>query len=205
MPANVRILGMRQKNKYSSTIPIINTCSNSTVDWQNDLSPFKLGPCTMYNHPQFGWLQALNMENAWQYSKVYNTQMNPATKDPIPAWWTWAQKGWADPIARRYPMGRGAVPEYSYWDGKKLGYIDARKTIYGPLYAKAVQATQGYMKLFGMYNTLPDLILRDFDGYDHDALNMSLSDVLNNPKRKMGHSFILKMLLTGDIALQQLK
>jgi hypothetical protein len=32
----------------------------------------------------------------------------------------------------------GAKPEYSYWDGKKYGYVAARKRIYAPLYASLV-------------------------------------------------------------------
>jgi hypothetical protein len=35
-------------------------------------------------------------------------------------------------------MGRGAKPEYSLWDGERLDYIEARKRIYAPLYARAV-------------------------------------------------------------------
>lgn len=45
---------------------------------------------------------------------------------------------------------------------------------------------------------------RTADGYDHDNLGMSLTEVLNNPQRKMGHAFVLKMLLTKDAALKHL-
>ena len=54
-------------------------------------------------------------------------------------------------------------------------------------------------------NNAPDftLILRDFDGYDYVKQNMNLTQVLNNPTRKMGHAFVLAMLLTQDAALKQ--
>jgi len=40
-----------------------------------------------------------------------------------------------------------------------------------------------------------DLYLLDFDGYDHKELDMSYDDVINCEKRKMGHAFVLAMLL----------
>jgi hypothetical protein len=101
-------------------------------------------------------------------------------------------------------MGRGAVPKYSWWEGNKLGYIDARKQIYAPLYAEAVKKTNGWNRLVQAYNTEPLIVLRDFDGYDYGAMNKTLTQVLNDPKRKMGHAFVLAMLLTGDAALNQM-
>jgi hypothetical protein len=35
-------------------------------------------------------------------------------------------------------LASGAKPEYSYWAGKKYGYVAARKLIYAPLYASLV-------------------------------------------------------------------
>jgi hypothetical protein len=142
------------------------------------------------------------MENAWQYAKVYED--NAIAGNPTKRYWTWARLGWANPRAVRYPMGKGARPLYSYWDGQKLGYIDARKQIYGPLYGEAVQQTAGWKTLQNLYQTTSHLILRDYDGHDHDALGLTLTQVLNNPRRKMGHAFVLKMLLTNDPALQQM-
>lgn len=101
----------------------------------------------------------------------------------------------------RYPMGRGARPLYSWWDGKKLGYIEARKRIYVPLYAEAVVRTSGWKRLSALYDTEPLLVLRDFDGYDHAPLGMSLQNVLRDPTRKMGHAFVLAMLLSGDLCI----
>ncbi len=37
------------------------------------------------------------------------------------------------------------------------------------------------------------------DGYDYHKLGMSLEDVLNNPKRKMGHAFVIAMILANDL------
>ena len=75
-----------------------------------------LGPVPLYSEM---WSQ--NMENAWQYAKVYaqyEFDMN--------AYWAWAQAGWNNPWAVRYPMGKGARPAYSLWAGDRLDYIAAR-------------------------------------------------------------------------------
>lgn len=173
------------------------------------LSPFNLADIPLYKgaNPQFGDIGA-NFENVWQYAKVYGLPgfgHVDANNDPTPAYWTWARLGWVDSTPRRYPMGRGARPLYSLWDGQKLGYIDARKAIYGPLYAKAVQQTDSYQELLALIQSGQDVTLRDYDGYDHDGLGMTLTDVLNNPRKKMGHSFVLKALLTNDPVLGEFK
>lgn len=205
MPAQIRILGMRNSTAKSlldlpmevkESATVINPCSNSPTDWQSDLSPFKLGPVNL-----FGDLISQNMENGWQYTKVYK-QFIDDKGHPKDEYFKWAASGWNNPRAVRYPMGRGAKPEYSYWDGQYLGYIEARKKIYGPLYSKAVVKTAGFTKLKELYEKSSLLVIRDFDGYDHVRFNMSLTDVLNSPVRKMGHAFVLAMLLLNDPALQ---
>lgn len=166
--------------------------------WRSDLSPFSIGPCDLYRG-----LVSQNMENAWQYAKVYPEDLDK-DGNPGPSYWLWAEKGWSDPLPRRYPKGRNRAPRYSLWNGEKLSYIDARKKIYVPLYAEAVQRTDGFRQLKTFYESMIKLYLRDWDGWDMQKYNMkSLTDVLNNPMRKMGHAFVLAMLLTEDIALKQ--
>lgn len=74
----------------------------------------------------------MNMENAWQYAKVYKRHTS-SLGNPTSDYWVWARQGWSSRIANRYPMGKGSKPEYSLWNGEKLGYIDARRKIYAPL------------------------------------------------------------------------
>jgi len=198
MPAYVQIAWMRAKIDKEGAV-VVNTCSNSDTAWQRDLSPFILGPCDLYDGRA-----ALTMENAWQYAKVYPKFLDE-NGDPTEEYWEWAEKGWKNPKAVRFPMGKGKIPSYSLWEGQKLAYIDARKLIYAPVYAEAVQKTAGFKKLVELYETEDRLILRDWDGHDHNKLGLSLTEVLNNPKRIMGHAFVLKMLLTKDPALKQLK
>lgn len=200
MPARITVVHKwaRITNVGQPGVEVVDTTS-AADDWRRDLSPFFLGPCQLY-----GGHVSQNMENAWQFAKVYAQHIKDG--EPTQDYWDWAIKGWGDQKAHRYPMGRGAAPEYSLWDGRKLGYVEARKVIYGPLYAEAVQQTQGWQHLVYLYNTCQELYLRDWDGWSMQKHNMAtLSDVLNNPNRKMGHAFVLKMLLENDAALQEME
>lgn len=186
------------KDKDQPGVEVVDTTSKAE-DWRRDLSPFHLGPCNLYDGKV-----AQNMENAWQFVKVYKEDTDN-NGDPTISYWAWARLGWADTTPHRYPKGKGAVPEYSWWDGQKLGYIEARKRIYGPLYAEAVQQTEGWNHLQTLYQTSQKLYLRDWDGWNMSKHGMSnLTEVLNNPRRKMGHAFVLAMLLTDDPALEQI-
>ena len=51
--------------KVPSDAVIVNTTSRSN-DWSKGLSPFFLGPVDLY-----AGLSAKNVENAWQFAKVY--------------------------------------------------------------------------------------------------------------------------------------
>lgn len=191
--SQVRVLSMYENEP--SGYHVYNTTSRST-DKCRAFSPFFLGPCELYD----GYV-AQNVENAWQYSKLY-----PAFADagePTDRYLAWATDGWASLKAERYPMGKGAKPICSIWAGEKLGYIEARKRIYVPLYARAVVATPEFTMLRSVVDAGMPVALRDFDGYDHVASDMSLSDVLNNPARSMGHAFVLAMLLTRDEACKE--
>ena len=138
-----------------------------------------------------------NMENAWQYSKVYGCHVKDG--EPTNAYWQWAQIGWNSSRAHRYPMGKGRKPKFALWGGEKLSYIEARKKIYIPLYSNAVAKTDAYQKLKEICNENEIVYLWDFDGYRHDDLKMSFKDVLNHPDKKMGHAFVLAVMLKRGI------
>lgn len=168
---------------------VINTTSKATVAWQKTLSPFYLGPCPLY-----GDLVSHTMENAWQYSKVYEDHVDDKG-EVTDEYWKWAMAGWKRKRAVRYPMGKGATPLYSLWNHRQLDYVQARKVIYVPLYSKAVAESEGWKKLQELYKTEKVIVLKDFDAYNHDKLNLTLLGVLNDPEKKMGHAFVLKMML----------
>lgn len=176
------------KDKLPDTSIIIDTTSRSD-NWTRGLSPFIIPAGHLYDN-----YYAKNVENGWQATKVYECHDNNGT--PSKDYFLWAQKIWNDSYAHRYPMGKGVKPLYSWWDGHKLSYIEARKKIYIPLYARGVIKTEAFKQLLYMYRTTPkDIYLIDFDGYNHQELGISLTDVLNNPDKKMGHAFVIYSLL----------
>lgn len=186
--AILKVIGGR--DKYSGNYIDTTTKSNT---WSRGLSPMILKSINLYDD-----YKSENMENAWQYSKVYPEY---ADKDgnPTEEYFKWAKEGWSKKWADRYPVGKGRKPLYSYWAGNKLDYIEGRKKIYIPLYAKAVIGTNAFKQLKTMYDNGQDIVLWDYDGYDYEKHGMTLDEVLNCESRKMGHAFVLVMLLIGKV------
>jgi len=203
----VRVVGPRTQHYYRDAhwqakhgiTSIINTTSKG--GWSSDFSPFKLGPCRV--KPFSSYEESLVLENAWQYSKVYAQHLDSKGCLRKGRWLQWAKEGWHNPKAVRYPMGRGAKPEYSLWNGSALSYVEARKKIYIPLYAKLVVATAGFKKLQRLYKSEETIVLWDFDGYDHVREKKTLEQVVNDPLKKMGHAFVLAMLLERHPIVQK--
>lgn len=187
----IRIVG--PKDYLPGKLPegVVDTTSRSRT-WSRGLSPFFLGPVPLYDGSVVP--AATCVENGWQFSKVYPPFVGPGGL-PLPAYFQWAKAGWENPVAQRYPMGKGAIPAYSWWAGETMDYIAARKRIYIPLYAKAVLPTAAFNQLLALYKANGEITLWDFDGYDHRRLGMTLREVVDNPDRKMGHAFVLALLL----------
>ena len=187
MTNNVHALFMFAKNSYEGVE--VDTTARGGV-WSG-LSPFKL------NALRYG---SKTFENLWQFSKVYHEFLG-ADSLPANSWYEWRYDGFREPRAVRYPLGKGRVPAYSFWRGEKLGYVEARKRVYAPIYAELVSETESFKRLCSLYESLQadgrHLVLRDYDAYDHGKLGMTLPDVINNPNRKCGHAFVLVMILTG--------
>ena len=198
MAAKVLVLSFRDPAPKGVEVIEVNATSQSAVPWQRALSSFFLGPIDLY-----GGRTSLNMENAWQYCKVYPRYAD-GIGNPTRVYWAWAEIGWASQKANRYPMGKDAVPLYSLWDGQRLSYVEARKRIYIPLYARAVRNTDAFRELRTLYEQSHVLVIRDFDAYPHELMGRTLSAVVEDPTRKMGHGFVLAMLLLGDPVLSEI-
>lgn len=185
----VRVVGPRESRSSHVHLPLVWTVSKAE-DWQRGLSPFHLGPVPLYD----GTVSQC-MENSWQFSKCYAQHLSDDGR-VLPAYYAWARRGW-DSAAIRYPMGKGAKPEFCLWGEERLGYVDARKKVYWRLYRDAVRQTDAWERLCKMHNA-GAIALWDFDGFDHEAQKMPLAEVIEQTRRPMGHAFVLKaMLLYG--------
>lgn len=170
---------------------VVNTTSRSAEPWSKGLSPFYLGPIPLYE----GAVRPTSrvMENAWQYAKVYPQHLGDDGK-PTQEYFEWALSGWANPQAVRYPMGKGKLPAFSWWEGEALPYVQARLRIYVPLYGRAVAETPAFKQLLDICQKNDGVTLWDFDGYDHLKLGLTVKEVLHS-ERRCGHAFVLAALL----------
>jgi len=186
----IHVLFKFAKNPYGGEE--VDVTSNSGF-WKG-LSPFLL------DASEYG---AKVFENLWQYSKVYKKFIMPIDSYPDAGYYKWRDAGFANPRAVRYPMGKGAKPEYLLWEDEKLSYVEARKKVYAPIYAELARKTNAYKVLESLYESLYrdnlPLVLRDYDAYDHITMGRTLWAVISDPNRKCGHGFVLAMMLTGEL------
>lgn len=173
--------------KWHKDFPDDAVIVDTTSHGNKSLSPFYLGPVVVEPFKEQYYVSR-NMENAWQYSKCYAQEA-----DNLPGkWLRWATQGWSTAKAERYPKGKGAVPEYSVHQGKRLGYIEARKLIYGPLYMGAVVRQRSFIELLKDHRAGKNIWMLDFDARITDATH---DEILNDPEHKMGHAYWLKHAL----------
>jgi len=68
MPAEIRVVNMFTKLDYlgDKDSAVVNTTSRAGQGWSSGLSPFLIGPCPLY-----GPFASKNMENGWQFAKLY--------------------------------------------------------------------------------------------------------------------------------------
>jgi len=199
MSATIIVAHIFKKIPEAPGVAVVNACNNKAGGEWAGINPFLNGPCDLYDGHT-----ALVMENAWQFSKVYQEHADD-DGNPTQEYWDWAKAGWANPKAVRFPMGKGRAPLYCLWKGERLGYVESRKKIYGPLFKAAAEQTGAYRKLQELHQTATTLYIRDWDGWCMKRHKMAnLDEVLHNPKRKMGHGFFLKAMLDQDPILDLL-
>lgn len=182
------VVGPKDKHVDLDDYVVVNTTSRST-NWSRGLSPFFVGPCYLYGN-RF----ARNLENCWQFSKVYEDFLTE-DGDPTTEWWRWSEKGFLSERANRYPHGKGAKPKYTYWDGEHLSYVEARKKIYVPQYQAAVRGTEAFYELRKLHKK-HHIALWDFDvaNTDDDPIG-NFTSVINDKNKKLGHGYVLQAML----------
>ncbi len=214
----VRVVGKRGKGSFVSQLEeavrglefVHVDCTSNSPDpvMREGLSPFFIGPVDCYDG-----LKSETFERAWQCAKVYPWMVDSAG-NPNSGYFAWrdsmwAKKGFSKKSEIRSPVGKKNAGKclYAWWkvDGefKKLGYVAARKAIYMPVYAKAVVKSEAFRRLKEMLDSGKNLLLIDFDGYNihHPKYNFTYNDAIHCPILKMGHGFVLAMMLEGLITV----
>lgn len=188
---SVRAIGFREPTPPGYSL--VDVTSRSPTAEQG-LSPFVLGPVLLY--PPY---YALNVENAWQFCKVYSKHVDPGTGEPSEAYFAWAREGWASRRAQRYPMGKGVRPLYSWWAGARLNYLEARRAIYVPAYVSCASRSPQLQVLRDRISRGERLALRCFDSYDYHTWGRTFENVLADPTHLVGHAMVLTALLNGEL------
>lgn len=179
----------------------INVCSSGAGVWKQ-LSPMKLGPIEFTeimadgSHRVF---TATNLENLWQSAKVWPGEEAPNGR-PNAEWYKRRAAICADVKAHRHiKKGKGVnpnVPLYSWWDGKKLTYDEARRTIYIPIYKELVRKTEAWRRLLSIVKDGQCVQLLGYDGRPFE----NLEDELNDTTKPFGHELVLCQMLLEETA-----
>lgn len=201
-----------------------------------ELSPFYVGPVTSADG-----VKAEIFEIFWQCGKVY-----PCHDDngkPNAAYFEWrnyfySQTECTKDLMRHTCKSIGYEHKdaryFAYFDKEigdyvPLGYVDARKKVYFPEYAKLIYNTESFQYLKSLVDSGKKIALVDFDACNYnekcamkkeytayinkcktnkisptltenDFLNItSLKELINAPFMKVGHGCVIKALLQGDI------
>ena len=166
----------------------INCTSRGNDKWR-ELSPFMNRQVSNKEG-----IIAQNMENLWQFSKVYKSHINHdgSIKDE---YFRWRLKGFNSKFAQRYPMGKGIKPEFLLWGEERLSYVEAREKVYFPKYEESIRDTDIFNDLVDLYRSKLDIAIRDFDVYRFDPTMLTIEDIVKNPYKKAGHGFVIYKML----------
>lgn len=124
---NIYAIGYRDTTPNNTRV--IDTTSRS-IDGGKIFSPFFIGEVNFEN----GY--AKNVENAYQFSKVWKEHLNEdgtIKKE----YYKWRKEGFNNTKAIRYPMGKGNNAEFSLLGDTKMDYQEAKDKIYKKIYIEA--------------------------------------------------------------------
>lgn len=179
-----------------------NVCKNTKYQ---ELSPMVLGPV----YDESNELYANNIEDGWQCSKVFSSQVGKCDVDSSDEWiknWSeYSKRGRFSSEARRHrSASRSDTCLFSYYMGEKLTYVQARKRMYCKWYAKLVRETKAYKDLEARHLAGKNLLLVEYDGLDrnNNEQNVDLTEeylrtIINDPKQIFGHGLVLATVLLG--------
>lgn len=194
----------------------INATSGNRT-WKG-LSPMLLGPFQVIErrfptrdypdgvHPGFVALnqelqvgRATNLENWWQYSKLYDVDgPYDLSQGVLPRSFLLRRaQGMGDPKPHRRAMPKAkGTPVASYFDARVFQYVPSRK-FYCTVYEDLVQRTPEYQNLQQRVANGENLLVIGYDGYDLPITNEAVNLAYHDPSRPFGHELVLFAILNG--------
>ncbi len=206
---------------YEDFIRIDVTSCNKDKKFVSEISPLYIGPVVSSDG-----LLAKTFENLWQYGKVYPKIYDANRKivlgvdeddNPTPEFYEWRKRFYqlnrkkgdrhpALPSSIRHRDCKYMVYFNENKELEKLDYVTSRKKIYIPEYAKLIVNTDSFKEIKKLYEKGEKIALCDFDAWNYYGPNLdqdtTIVDVVNNPSYKVGHGYVIKMLLQGDIEVK---
>lgn len=233
-------------SKTHSFCPSIPNYINVIVTVKSDSKWYPLGPYYLKNDKghifeniwQFhkvyqsvkeaksGYAQAVRGDIVWTHP--YEEHVN-VSGEILPDYFHWREKGLTNPRAVRWPQwhidreykcySSQTAPLYSFYNGEKLGYIEARKKIYFDQYSKLVKNHPLFQELLELFKSGQNILLIEWDGPQQrslpyyqskyqvekdfiinstiDATKRNLEIMMNDPKHPFGHGYCLAAILQG--------
>ena len=222
------------------------TSHNPDPVFRSEISPMYIGPVVTPDGVTCNVFELL-----WQCSKVYPCHVGP-DGEPTGDYFTWRNARFAEPrpslsdksSVKRFRhintelSANHEDARYSLWYNKNTGkydhlsYVQARKKIYIPEYARLVSGTETFRKLKERVDAGEKLAFMDYDAFNiysesakgkeferyldrckkrkaepsltrNDYTRLcTMKDVIDCPFVSVGHGFILKALLQGDISVE---
>lgn len=185
-------------------------CKNRSA--YHTVSPMLLGPVLDDNNKEY----ALNIEDGWQCSKVWPFHFVDGDKndDWLENWCEWSRRGRFSGLAKRHrtPKSTGKKQEtdeinpnkplFSYYQGKRMSYGEARKVMYCRWYAQLAVETDAFKDLYARYQSGEKMVLLDYDGLDRNNADQNvdltpekLRELIEDDSRPFGHGLVLACLL----------
>lgn len=232
---------LNQCSDLNDRVIIDLTSRNSDSDFSSQISPFFVGPVTGPDRAK-----AKTLEIFWQIGKVF--PHHDDNGKPNQAYFKYRNELYKKDISElgktemRHPykaFGYKAddMLYWPYYDKNKKGYIplsylEARKKVYIPEYAKLVVNSSVLERIKKLLEEGKKVALLDFDGfnyYSEDAMKIRYRAYINKCKKEkkpieleekdftdiknmksaidfpympVGHAFIIKALLQGDIEVK---
>ena len=157
------------------------------------LSPKSIGPI---NHPQPGLPPAQNLENFWQFSKVFPDEVD-SDGEPSALFFQRQVKGFLDPVPHRHKSLK--TPLYSVWRRQdqtliKYKYVPSRQ-FYCHYYERFALVDDNFLKLKQM---IADGFQLQICGYDAYPVTKPLMEHYLDESAPFGHELVLYTLLTAN-------
>ena len=217
------------------------TSRNPDKEFARQVSPFYVGPLTGPDGAT-----AANLEVFWQIGKVFGHHDNHG--QPNEEYFAYREKMYgAKPGEIPKPVMRHPYKEFGYtpddmlyWayynpdkkEYKRLSYLEARKKVYVPEYAKLVANSDAMKYTKDLVDQGKKIALLDFDGfnyYNEDAMKIryrayvlkcrqqkrpilltekdftdikDMKSAINFADTAVGHAFVVKALLQGDLMVE---